>query len=65
MTPESFAAWWEPFRVEVLKEPKEGVVETVYLDVKGQVKLTGKQQFLKGKACDRGTGRRGWWMRVV
>ena len=50
MTPESFAAWWEPFRVDVLKEPKEGVVETVYLDVKGQVKLTGKQQFLKGKA---------------
>ena len=50
VTPESFAAWWEPFRVEVLKEPKEGVVETVYLDVKGQVKLTGKQQFLKGKA---------------
>ena len=26
------------------------MVETVYLDVKGQVKLTGKQQFLKGKA---------------
>ena len=50
VTPESFTAWWEPFRVEVLKEPKEGVVETVYLDVKGQVKLTGKQQFLKGKA---------------
>ena len=50
VTPESFAAWWEPFRVDVLKEPKEGVVETVYLDVKGAVKLTGKQQFLKGKA---------------
>ena len=50
VTPESFASWWEPFRVDVLKEPKEGVVETVYLDVKGQVKLTGKQQFLKGKA---------------
>ena len=50
VTPESFTAWWEPFRVDVLKEPKEGVVKTVYLDVKGQVKLTGKQQFLKGKA---------------
>lgn len=50
VTKESFAKWWAPFRVAVLGEAAEGAVEEVYLDLKGQRKPTGKQQFLGGKA---------------
>ena len=50
VTKESFAKWWAPFRVAVLGEAAEGAVEKVYLDLKGQRKPTGKQQFLGGKA---------------
>ena len=52
VTPETFAKWWEAFRVNVLKEDPDrdfGGIAAVY-DANGKRKLTGKELFLKGAA---------------
>ena len=47
---DSFATWWDTFRVDVLKESTAEVGETIYLDHAGKRKLTGKQLFVGGGA---------------